>query len=101
MENSSCRPWIYYSGFDTGLDAHMTARIRKRFRKQCTGGALAKNVYTLARQRSDFWVLLTDRRKDAVADAATKKACAKVERTEVGGGLHVLWHCWPKNEKQK
>jgi hypothetical protein len=101
MENGSCRPWTYYSGFDTGLDADMTARIRKRFRKNCTGGALAKGIYALARQRADFWVLLTDRRKDTVADQATKKACEKVERTAVGGGLHVLWHCWPKKENQE
>jgi hypothetical protein len=96
MENSSCRPWRYYSEHDARIAQTIGPKLRRHFRGQCAGGGVAKAVARSAAARKDFWVVLTDRRRDKAVDAATKRGCRKVERTAVGDGLHVVWHCLPK-----
>lgn len=95
MDNSSCRPWRYYSGYDARTAKTTAPQITKRFTGRCVGsvGALSKSIAQNARQGRDTWVVLTDRRRDAAVEAATARACASVTRTAVGEGLHVLWHC--------
>jgi hypothetical protein len=97
MENSSCRPWKYYSGYDVRAEKTTAPEIRKRFVARCSGGKLSGTIGTLARRGDDFWVLLTDRKKDASVERATRQSCSSVEHIEVGEGvLHALWHCEPK-----
>jgi hypothetical protein len=98
MENSSCRPWKFYSGYDSRLEKTTAPQIRKRFTGKCVGSRLAKSISAQARRKDDFWVLLTDRRKDSAVEVSTRRACAQVEHLEVGDGLHGLWHCQPKKK---
>lgn len=95
MDNSSCRPWKYYSGYDSRFEKTTAPEIRKRYVSQC-GGRVAQRVATFAKKGDDFWVLLTDRRQDAAVEKATRRSCSKVEHQDVGDRLHGLWHCYPK-----
>jgi hypothetical protein len=96
MDNSSCRPWRYYTLYDARLDRALTSTVRQRYSPKCLSNSLRQNLSRTAAEGDDFWVLFTDRKKDATADSVLRRSCRAVERTAVGGGLHVLWHCQPK-----
>lgn len=98
MENSSCRPWKFYASYDVRAEKTTAPQIRERFVQKCTGNNLPRSIRTLAQGGDDFWVLLTDRRKDAAVERATRQSCSSVERIEIEG-LHGLWHCEPKKKR--
>jgi 4-amino-4-deoxy-L-arabinose transferase-like glycosyltransferase len=99
MENSSCRPWRYYERYDTRTDKTTAPQIRERFTDKCTGNRLNSVIASTAKGGNDFWVLLTDRKRDSQVERATRKSCSKVDRLEIAGGLHGLWHCVPKQPR--
>lgn len=100
MENSSCRPWKYYTGYDVRAEAKTSPQIRKRFTAKCSGNNLSSSVRKLSKRGNDFWILLTDRKKDASVERATRQNCSNVERFEIGEELHKLWHCEPKTKRR-
>jgi 4-amino-4-deoxy-L-arabinose transferase-like glycosyltransferase len=99
MENSSCRPWTYYTRYDSPAAKTTAPKIRARFTPKCAGNTLP-SIAKLASAGSDFWIVLTDRRKDSSVDKATRRYCKKVARFDVAEGLHGLWHCDPKNRRR-
>ncbi len=96
MENSSCRPWTYYTGYDARAAKTTAPQIRRRFKAKCSGNRVPANIGTMAKRGEDFWVLITNRRLDPAVERATRKSCKSVQHSEVGDGLHGLWHCQPK-----
>jgi hypothetical protein len=99
MENSSCRPWKYYAGYDSRLEKTTAPQIRARFKAHCGGDRLQSGVATLAKRGEAFWVIMTDLRKADAVNRATRRYCGSVRHLVVGDGQHEMWHCEPKKQR--
>jgi hypothetical protein len=99
MDNASCRPWKYYSEYDSPSKKTTAPQVRRRFKKVCVGNRMPRTIATLANDGREFWVVLSGRRLDSQIDRSTGRYCSKVEHLEVGEGLHRLWRCEPKKKR--
>ena len=95
MDFASCRPWQYYSEYDTPF-GKLRPELSRAYRSVCRRGhreILSEFQRLVRTEPRGFAILLTDGRKFRALAAAAEQSCASVSKYWVQGETHLVLLC--------